>query len=93
MSTDPNEERRGFLRRVTAAAGSIPLAPALVGGAATGASTGVGAQGSPVTPATDAVVGYICFSQDEAAFARCDSGEIVCVRARSCTRSCARPTT
>jgi gluconate 2-dehydrogenase gamma chain len=68
MSTDPNEERRGFLRRMTAAAGSIPLAPALVGGVATGTSTGVGAQGAPVSPTTDVVVGYICFSQDEAAF-------------------------
>ncbi|MES2185691.1 MAG: gluconate 2-dehydrogenase subunit 3 family protein [Pseudomonadota bacterium] len=61
--------RRGFLRHVAAVTGSIPFAPTLVGGTAAGAALGASAQTAPAAaPAADPVVGYISFSQDEAAF-------------------------
>jgi gluconate 2-dehydrogenase gamma chain len=66
---DATAKRRGFLKQITTAAGSIPFAPAFVGGAAAGASIGANAQAAPgAAPAADPVVGYVCFSQDEAAF-------------------------
>lgn len=66
---DAPTPRRSFLRHVTAVAGSIPLAPALAGGAAAGLVAGANAQGAaPVMPAASPIVGYISFSQDEAAF-------------------------
>jgi gluconate 2-dehydrogenase gamma chain len=60
--------RRGFLKRVAAATGSIPLAHGLVGGAAVGAITGP-VQAAPVTKAlVGDVVGYTSLSPEEAAF-------------------------
>jgi gluconate 2-dehydrogenase gamma chain len=66
---EPVSQRRGFLKQITSVAGSIPFAPALVGGAAAGASLGAHAQAAAgAAPAADPTVGYVCFSQDEAAF-------------------------
>jgi gluconate 2-dehydrogenase gamma chain len=72
---DPTEKRRGFLRQIVAAGGSIPFAPALVGGtaataslAALAAGPAASAPGGVAAPVADPVVGYTCFSQDEAAF-------------------------
>jgi gluconate 2-dehydrogenase gamma chain len=70
-SSDSGELRRGFLRRMTAVAGSLPFAPALGGGASAGGSAQALAQAAssaPAAPVADPVVGYVCFSQDEAAF-------------------------
>ena len=66
---DKLDERRLFLKKVGTVAGGLPFAPALVGGAAAGASIAANAQAAPgAAPAADPVVGYTCFSQDEAAF-------------------------
>ncbi|MDB6001325.1 MAG: hypothetical protein JWP52_3024 [Rhizobacter sp.] len=64
---DPTTKRRGFLKQIATATGSIPFAPALIGGVVTGAAAGAHAQ-SATPPAADPTVGYLCFSQDEAAF-------------------------
>jgi gluconate 2-dehydrogenase gamma chain len=63
------------LRQIVAAGSSIPLAPALVGGtAATASLAALAADPAASAPAAGAapkaapVLGYTCFSQDEAAF-------------------------
>jgi len=68
MSQDPEEAgtRRGFLKQVVSASSALPFAHGLAGGAAL---TSLAAAAAPALPApADFVVGYICFSQDEAAF-------------------------
>lgn len=68
---DRTAPRRGFLKQIAGAAGSIPLAPALVGSAVAGTAVGANAQAAapaPAGPVVNQVVGYTCFSQDEAAF-------------------------
>jgi len=65
----PVPPRRGFLRQIAAVTGSIPFAPALVGGSAAAASLGAAAQAAPAAaPVTNTVFGYLSLSQDEAAF-------------------------
>jgi gluconate 2-dehydrogenase gamma chain len=60
--------RRGFLRRVAVATGSIPLAHGLVGGASVGAvAVPVRAATATRSPLADAV-GYTSLSSEEAAF-------------------------
>ena len=60
--------RRGFLKRVAAATGSIPLAHGLVGGAAVGAIAGpVHAVPTTRSP-SGGVAGYTSLSSEEAAF-------------------------
>ena len=60
--------RRGFLKRVAAATGSIPLAPGLVGSAAIGVVAGP-VHSAPATKSLNAdVAGYISLSPEEAAF-------------------------
>jgi gluconate 2-dehydrogenase gamma chain len=63
-----DSKRRGFLKQIGAVAGSIPLAPALIVGLEGGTTTGANAQTVGAGPAADPTVGYVCFSQDEAAF-------------------------
>ena len=63
--------RRSFLRQVAGAAAAVPFAPALVGGAAVAAVAADAATADPspsTSPNADPVVGFLCFSQDEAAF-------------------------
>jgi gluconate 2-dehydrogenase gamma chain len=62
--------RRNFLLRVVGAAAAMPFAPALVGGAAITPATVDAASDVPLqpAPASEPVVGYLCFSQDESAF-------------------------
>lgn len=65
----PVPPRRGFLRQIAAVTGSMPFAPALVGGSAAAASLGAAAQAAPAAaPVTNTVFGYLSLSQDEAAF-------------------------
>jgi gluconate 2-dehydrogenase gamma chain len=60
--------RRGFLKRVAVATGSIPLAHGLVGGAAVGAVAGpVDAAAATRSPIAEAA-GYTSLSPEEAAF-------------------------
>ena len=65
---DEGNPRRGFLKRVAAATGSIPLAHGLVGSAAVGAIAGP-VHAAPATrlPSGD-VAGYTSLSPEEAAF-------------------------
>ena len=65
-TTDP-QKRRDFLRQVVSASGSLPFAPAFAGSLAAASPTVVAAP-APAPPATPGLVGYVCFSQDEAAF-------------------------
>ncbi len=58
-------KRRGFLRQVVAVGSALPLASGL----AVAAAAPTAATAAPAAPAVaDPVVGYVCFSQDEAAF-------------------------
>ncbi|MDB5955224.1 gluconate 2-dehydrogenase subunit 3 family protein [Ramlibacter sp.] len=60
-------QRRGFLKQVVGATGSLPLVQALaIAGTATGSAQAVAA--TPSAPAATPQVGYLCFGQDEAAF-------------------------
>ena len=63
-------QRRGFLKQIAAVAGGLPFSSGLVSGSVVGASLdAVAARAAPQDPqTTDPVVGYISFSQDEAAF-------------------------
>lgn len=65
-AADTPNPRRGFLRQVVGATSALPFAGGIVGGAATVASTNAAAA-APAAPAA-ALIGYTCFSQDEAAF-------------------------
>jgi gluconate 2-dehydrogenase gamma chain len=71
-SSDNNSavpQRRAFLKQITAIAGGLPFAPGLVGGVTVGASLKIAAPAAAqAPPAAEPVVGYISFSQDEAAF-------------------------
>jgi gluconate 2-dehydrogenase gamma chain len=61
--------RRGFLRQVVRVSSALPLAPVFAGGIAAASSTAIAAPApAPAPPATPGMVGYIHFSQDEAAF-------------------------
>lgn len=64
---EPQNKRRGFLKQVVGATGAIPFAHGIAGGAAV---TALAANAAPAAApaAANPVVGYICFSQDEAAF-------------------------
>jgi gluconate 2-dehydrogenase gamma chain len=59
--------RRGFLRQVVGATAAVPFAPVIAGGAAATALL-TGSAGAAARPGATPVVGYVCFSQDEAAF-------------------------
>jgi gluconate 2-dehydrogenase gamma chain len=59
--------RRGFIRQVVTATGSLPLAPMLAG-AAVATAAGAQAQTAPAPSASGPLVGYISLSSDEAAF-------------------------
>lgn len=59
-----HDRRRGFLRQVAGVTALAPFVPALAGGAAVTTP----AAGAAANPAAGASVGYLCFSQDEAAF-------------------------
>jgi gluconate 2-dehydrogenase gamma chain len=62
-------QRRGFLKQIAAVAGGLPFAPGLMGGVAAGLSLDTATPAAAqAPPAADPVVGYISFSQDEAAF-------------------------
>ena len=68
MDRDPEQvgTRRGFLKQVASASGALPFAQGLAGG---GALTSLAAAAAPaLAAASDPVVGYVCFSEDEAAF-------------------------
>jgi len=59
--------RRGFLRQVVSGASALPFAGGLAGGAAVALAPN--AVAAPAAPAAAApLIGYTCFSQDEAAF-------------------------
>lgn len=60
--------RRGFLKQVAAATGSIPLAHGLVGGAAVGALAGPVHAAPATKPLLGDVAGYTSLSPEEAAF-------------------------
>lgn len=60
-------KRRGFLKQVVSATSAIPLVPGLAGGAAAAMAPGANAA-EAAKPAVNQIVGYLCFSQDEAAF-------------------------
>jgi len=60
--------RRGFLKRVAVATGSIPLAHGLVGGAAVGAVGGPVHAAATTRSPTAEVAGYVSLSPEEAAF-------------------------
>ena len=67
MSSDHDSapQRRIFLKQIS----SVPLVPALAGGAAAATAMGVSAQPAAApAPAADPTHGYTSFSQDEAAF-------------------------
>ena len=60
--------RRGFLRQVVSGASALPFAGGLAGGA-TATLAGTAAAAPAAAPAAAApLIGYTCFSQDEAAF-------------------------
>ena len=66
MSQDnEREQRRGFLRQVVGVGSALPLA---TGAALGSAVTPAAAQPAAAPAAPPPVVGYVCFSQDEAAF-------------------------
>jgi gluconate 2-dehydrogenase gamma chain len=66
-------QRRGFLKQALGAGAAVPLSSGIVGGAAL-ASIGIASAAEPAVAAAPAVptaspiIGYVCFSQDEAAF-------------------------
>jgi len=62
---DPQNKRRGFLKQVVGATSALPFAHGLAGGAAVSA---LAANAAPAPANVNTVVGYVCFSQDEAAF-------------------------
>jgi gluconate 2-dehydrogenase gamma chain len=66
MEEEEPGRRRGFLKQVVGATGALPFAQGLAAGAVA-ASLPAAAAPAPA-PAASPVVGYICFSQDEAAF-------------------------
>jgi gluconate 2-dehydrogenase gamma chain len=70
MSEKPDDidKRRGFLRQVIAAGGALPFAPTLTAGAAAALGTAATAAQAAAAPAPSPLVGYVCFSQEEAAF-------------------------
>src|SRR6266446_5818329 len=68
MDRDPEHvgTRRGFLKQVASAGSALPFAHGLAGGAAV---TSLAAAAAPFpAAAADPVVGYVCFSESEAAF-------------------------
>lgn len=58
------EKRRDFLRQVVGVGSVLPLA----GGIAAAVPTVAAAQAAPAAPAAKPLIGYVSFSQDEAAF-------------------------
>jgi gluconate 2-dehydrogenase gamma chain len=64
---EPQSKRRGFLKQVVGATSAIPFAHGLAGGAAV-TTLAAAAAPAPAAATADPVVGYISFSQDEAAF-------------------------
>ena len=65
MSDDTVEKRRGFLRQMVGVGSALPLA----GGIAASVPTSAVAQAAPVAaPGATPLIGYVSFSQDEAAF-------------------------
>ncbi|MDO9356613.1 MAG: hypothetical protein Q7T55_23140, partial [Solirubrobacteraceae bacterium] len=68
---DPQNRRRGFLKQVVGATTALPFAggatvTSLAGNAL--AQTPPAAPATPAKPAVNNVFGYVCFSQNEAAF-------------------------
>ena len=62
-------KRRNFLKQVAGATSALPFGQGLVGGiAATSLAANAQTPGAVAPPAASPVVGYVCFSQDEAAF-------------------------
>lgn len=66
-TADPNP-RRGFLRQMVSAGTALPFAHGLAAGAVMTPLAATAAAPPAAAPAADPVVGYISFSQDEAAF-------------------------
>jgi gluconate 2-dehydrogenase gamma chain len=62
---DPQNKRRGFLKQVVGATSALPFAHGLAGGASVSA---LAAHAAPAPANVNTVVGYVSFSQDEAAF-------------------------
>ncbi len=66
MSDDEVEKRRGFLRQVVGVGGALPLAGGIA--AVPVAAFAQTAPAAPAAPAAMPLIGYVSFSQDEAAF-------------------------
>ena len=66
MSDDEVEKRRGFLRQVVGVGSALPLAGGIA--MATPSSAQAQAQAAAAAPAATPLIGYVSFSQDEAAF-------------------------
>ncbi|HEY4340593.1 MAG TPA: gluconate 2-dehydrogenase subunit 3 family protein [Steroidobacteraceae bacterium] len=63
------DKRRGFLKQVVGATSALPFAQGLAGGVAATSLAAVAAPAAAPAPAAPVpAVGYVCFSQDEAAF-------------------------